>query len=137
MKKFVCVVTALAVLLGLTSCSMNNGVLSKVRTVQKDSEWWNDSVTMVTPDEIKVAVNDKLSDMSSYYYAPDEDSIILGFVVYAKDADKLISQNLLRHYSYDGEMLGQILLEEYFGSDAQSYFPEVIYIGISLPRLWV
>ncbi len=127
MKKFVCVVTALAVLLGLTSCSMNNGVLSKVRTVQKDSEWWNDSVTMVTPDEIKVAVNDKLSDMSSHYYAPDEDSIILGFVVYAKDADKLISQNLLRHYSYDGEMLGQILLEEYFGSDAQSYFPEVIY----------
>ena len=84
MKKFVCVVTALAVLLGLTSCSMNNGVLSKVRTVQKDSEWWNDSVTMVTPDEIKVAVNDSdlyiafdktkmRFDMLSYKYYGDPD----------------------------------------------------------------
>ena len=83
MKKFVCVVMALAMLSGLASCNMSNRALSKVRTVQKDSEWWKDTVTMVTPDEIKVAVNDKLSDMSSHYYAPDEDSIILGFVVYA------------------------------------------------------
>lgn len=127
MKKFVCVVTALAVLLGLTSCSMNNGVLSKVRTVQKDSEWWNDTVTVVTPDDISAAVNVNDFDMMSRYYAPDENSIILGFVVYSNDKDKTFSQNLLMRYSYDGTLLGQIKLEDYFGNNDQSYYAETVF----------
>ena len=52
MKKIMSTITALVMLMGLASCNVNNGVLSQVRTVQKDSEWWNDSVKMVTPDEI-------------------------------------------------------------------------------------
>ena len=127
MKKFVCVVTALAMLSGLASCNMSNRALSKVRIVQKDSEWWNDTVTVVTPDDISAAVNDKDFDMMSGYYAPDENSIILGFVVYSNDKDKTFSQNLLLRYSYDGTLLGQIKLEDYFGSNDQSYYAETVF----------
>lgn len=127
MKKIMCTLTALVMLSGLASCNMSNRTLSKVMTVQKDSEWWNDTVTVVTPDDISAIVNVKDFDMSSRCYAPDENSIILGFVVYSNNNDKIIPLNLLMHYSYDGALLGQIKLEEYFGSDAQIYSPEVIY----------
>ena len=50
MKQLVCIVTILTLFLQLTSCSKDL-LHTKVRTVQKDSEWWNETETVVTPEE--------------------------------------------------------------------------------------
>ena len=62
MKQLVCIVTILTLFLQLASCSKDL-LHTKVRTVQKDSEWWNETETVVTPEEIMRTVGDKAHDV--------------------------------------------------------------------------
>ena len=62
MKQLVCIVTILTLFLQLASCSKDL-LHTKVRTVQKDSEWWNETETVVTPEEIMTLENKIISSV--------------------------------------------------------------------------
>jgi len=126
MKKIVSMVTALVLLIELASCNIGKAALSKVRTVLKESEWWNDVVTTVTPDEIRKKYSN-MYDVSAHYFAADEDSVVLSYWINSKEKDTVKFDNLLRRYSYDGELLGEVSIEDYFGKDSQFYMPETVF----------
>lgn len=127
MKKGICVITAAVLIFEMASCNAFNGNLSKVRTVAKESEWWDDTVTVIEPEEISKVTTNKMTDLISHCYAPDEDSVVLGFMIYEEKGESVIAEHILRRYSYEGENLGQIKLEdetypqEIFKSDGKYY----------------
>ena len=123
MKKHICILIVFAMLLGLSSCGMGNANRNKVRTVSKDDVWWNDTETVITPDEIKQELNGSFYQLLGNFLAADEDSVILIFMLWNEES----SDALLRHYSYDGELLGQVRLSDYFGEGVDFYAPETIY----------
>ena len=57
------------------------------------------------------------------FLAADEDSVILVFNIWSKESNDAV----LKHYSYDGKLLGQVHLADYFGEGVQFYQPETIY----------
>ena len=122
MKKHICILIVFAMLLGLSSCGMGNANRNKVRTVSKDDVWWNDTETVITPDEIKQELNGSFYQLLGNFLAADEDSVILIFMLWNEES----SDALLRHYSYNGELLGQVRLSDYFGEGVDFYAPETI-----------
>ena len=122
MKKIVCVITTLAMLSGLASCNMGNRALSKVTTVQKDSEWWNDTVKMVTPDEFEEKY-DGMYDVKTWCRAADEDSVVITFDIDIEAGNEDLSETLFRHYSYEGELLGEVSLGKYFENKSKYFIP--------------
>lgn len=123
MKKTICVLIVLSLFLGIASCSKNKENLSEIRTVSEDSEWWTETATIISPDEIEDAAGTDAWSLGSRYYAADEDSVVLSFEAYDKSLD---FSSLLMLYSYDGDLLGQVNLKEYFGV-TDFYFPDSIY----------
>ena len=121
MKQLVCIVTILTLFLQLASCSKDL-LHTKVRTVQKDSEWWNETETVVTPEEIMRTVGDKAHDVFCHLLSYDEDSAILDFQVYAKKGEDISVYHLIRKYSYEGGLSGEIKLED------ESY-PDCVFIS--------
>ena len=82
MKRFVCLLIAFAMLTGLASCgkeSVGNASLNKVRTVSDSDEWWNDTETVITPEDIKQEFNVDFYELLGNFLAADEDSVILAF----------------------------------------------------------
>lgn len=121
MKQLVCIVTILTLFLQLASCSKDL-LHTKVRTVQKDSEWWNETETVVTPEEIMRTVGDKAHDVFCHLLSYDEDSAILDFQVYAKKGEDISVYHLIRKYSYEDGLSGEIKLED------ESY-PDCVFIS--------
>jgi len=119
MKKIMSTITALVMLMGLASCNVNNGVLSQVRTVQKDSEWWNDSVKMVTPDEIAEKY-EGMYDVLTACCAADEDSAVISFHIRIDDGKEDQTETLFRRYSFDGELLGEVSINDCLGNKSQN-----------------
>ncbi len=113
-------------LTGLASCgkeSVGSASLNKVRTVSESDEWWNDTETVITPEDIKQEFNVDFYELLGNFLAADEDSVILVFNIYRKESNDAV----LKHYSYDGKLLGQVHLADYFGDGVQFYSPGTIY----------
>ncbi|MCR4730580.1 MAG: ABC transporter substrate-binding protein [Saccharofermentans sp.] len=126
MKRFICILTVLALLTGLASCgqgSVSNASLNKVRTVSGNDEWWNDTETVITPEDIKQEFNVDFYELLGNFLAADENSVILAFNILSKESTDAV----LKHYSYDGKLLGQVRLSDYFGEGVQFYQPETIF----------
>ena len=111
-----------AVILIVTSCSFVN-TSKNVKEVSANDPWWNDTEIIITPDEIKQELNKDMYDLFSRSYAADEDSVLIVFQAYIKDANDV----LIRHYSYEGSLLGQVILSDYFGDEEVFYAPETLY----------
>ena len=105
MKRVLCLITAVVMLLGMTACKKKTSDSSKVRTVSKDSVWWNDQIINITEDDINQAIGDKKTTMVQRIAATDEDSFVLCFQIYCEKKDYT---TLLMHYSYSGELLGKV-----------------------------
>ena len=112
----------MAAILLVTSCSFAD-TSKNVREVSADDPWWNDKETVITPDDLKKEVNKDFWSEHGCFYAADNDSVILVFSIYYKET----SDALLRHYSYDGKLLGQVRLSDYFGENVVFYTPETFY----------
>ena len=113
-------------LTGLASCgkeSVGNASLNKVRTVSDSDEWWNDTETVITPEDIKQEFNVDFYELLGNFLAADEDSVILAFNIWSKESNDAV----LKHYTYDGKLLGQVHLADYFGEGVQFYQPETVY----------
>ena len=123
MKKHICILIIFAMLLGLASCGLGNANLNKIRTVSDNDDWWNDTETVITPDDIKQEFNVDFYDLLGSYLAADEDSVILVFMIWSQESQDAV----LKHYSYDGALLGQVRLSDYFEEDVVFYPPETIY----------
>ena len=113
---------SMAAILTVTSCSFVN-TSRNVREVAANDPWWNDTETVITPDDIKKEANKEFWELHGNYFAADEDSVILAFTIWNKDSNDA----LLRHYSYDGDLLGQVCLSDFFGEGVVFYAPETIY----------
>ena len=113
---------SMAAILTVTSCSFVN-TSRNVREVSANDPWWNDTETVIAPDDIKKEVNKEFWDLNNNFFAADEDSVILVFMIHNKDSN----DSILRHYSYEGELLGQVRLSDYFGEGVIFYAPETLY----------
>ena len=126
MKRFICILTVLALLASLASCGKGragSANLNTVRTVSESDEWWNDTETVISPEDIKQEFNVDFYELLGNFLAADEDSVILVFNIYRKESNDAV----LKHYSYDGKLLGQVHLADYFGDGVQFYSPGTIY----------
>ncbi|MBO4928549.1 MAG: hypothetical protein J5379_09920 [Clostridiales bacterium] len=124
MKRLVCVFLAAVLLLGVTSCKKSTKVLSEVRTVPEDSPWWDSSITTISAEELSELLNDELYTSISSCLATDEESFVLrtgGFTM------NLGRYDILRHYSYSGQLLGQVSISGYFGEDESYQAPSAVY----------
>ena len=114
MKKTLCMLMTAAFLFSMTSCSTKKSAKSNVKTVAKDSIWWNDQVTVINEDVINQAINDKVTSMVDHICLADKDSVVFEFEVYCQK--KMYTQLLMR-YSYDGKCLGKIDFVDCLGMD--------------------
>ena len=114
---------SMAVILFVTSCSFVNAS-KNVREVSANDPWWNDTEIIITPDDIKQELNKELYDLFSRSYAADEDSVLIVFQAYIKDSNNDV---IIQHYSYEGTLLGQVILSDYFGAEEVFYAPETLY----------
>ena len=113
---------SMASILLFTSCSFVN-TSKNVREVSVSDPWWNDTEIVITPDDIKHELNKDLFDLFSRSYVADEDSVLIVFQAYIKNSNNDV---IIRRYSYEGTMLGQVKLSDYFG-DEEFYAPETLY----------
>ncbi|MBR2549247.1 MAG: extracellular solute-binding protein [Clostridiales bacterium] len=113
---------SMAAILLVTSCSFVN-ISKNVREVSANDPWWNDTETVISPNDIRNEGNKDFWDLHGNYFAADENSVILAFDIRNKDSN----DSILRHYSYDGELLGQVRLSDYFGEGVVFYTPETLY----------
>ena len=113
---------SMAAILLVTSCSFVN-TSKNVREVSANDPWWNDTETVITPDDIRQELNTDFYDLFSRSYAADEDSVLIVFQAYIKDSNNEV---IIRRYSYEGTILGQVKLSNYFGEE-EFYPPETIY----------
>ena len=124
MKKIICVLAAVSLLFGIASCGIRGNDLSKAKKVSEDEIWWNDSITKIPGEEILKELREEPYQLSPQCYAADEDSFVVSFAAWEKGAKK---ETILRHYSYNGELLGQVNLEAYFGYEESYYTTGIIY----------
>lgn len=123
MKRILCLIIIFAIVLGITSCSKYSGDNLDKNQFNEGKIWWDDTITKISPDEIKKEFSEEPFQLSYQFYAADEDSFVVSFQAYAKT---IKTNTLLRRYSYDGKLLGQIILGEFFGYDAYYYPPSLI-----------
>lgn len=116
MKKFALFLAAVLMLSCFSSCKKSKKDSFSGKTISAESTWWNETVTTVTPDEIKKAGDGSFYNVFASYAFSDEDSAILRFSLSPDDTDQPDIE-ILRHYSYDGKLLGQIILNDHLKSD--------------------
>lgn len=122
MKKTLCTIIALAFIICITAC--DTGSKNGVCIDKSDTLWWNDTISRISSDEIIDELPEKPFQLSCQCLYSDDESIILSFQGYARN---IKTTTLLRHYTYDGTLLGQIDLGEVFGNDGLYYPPSAIY----------
>ena len=76
MKKYICILIIFAMLLGLASCglgnaNLGNANLNKIRTVSENDDWWNDTETVITPEDIKQEFNVDFYELLGNFLAAD------------------------------------------------------------------
>ena len=126
MRKLALVLAVVFVLPFFASCKKSSKNLSPVRTVAEDSPWWDASVTTVTPEEIKASRDGDFQDVFVSYTAPDEDSVVLFFSMWSTDLEYV---QIIRHYSYDGELLGEVVVNDCFGEEDYEFESQVFTLG--------
>ena len=122
--KLMTVLLIASLLLSVVSCGKPGNDYSKAKKVLEDSTWWNDTITKVTPEDIRNELDDTPYQISSRVFAADEESFVLSTYIISS---KTRANTILRHYTYEGELLGQINLGKFFGYDEEYYDPNVIY----------
>ena len=124
MKKLISIVVSLTLLIGMVSCGKRGDDIAKARKVSADGEWWNENITEISIDDIKKELNVTPMQISNRYFAADEDSFVVSLLVYDQD---MRVNSLLRHYSYEGELMGQVNIGECFANEDESYDPRIVY----------
>ena len=116
MKKFALFLAVVLMLPCFSSCKKSKKESFSGKTISSESTWWNETMTTVTPDEIKNSREGSFYNVFSSYAFSDEDSAILRFSLSPDDTDQQEIE-ILRHYSYDGKLLGQIILNDHLKAD--------------------
>ena len=124
MKKSICVLAAVSLLFGVASCGNRGNDLSKAKKVSEDETWWNDSITKITADEINGELNEPSYQLLTKCCAADEDSFVVSFMVMSQN---IRNNEILRHYSYKGELLGQVNIGAFFGYKEDYYATNAVY----------
>lgn len=124
MKKIICVLAAVSLLLGIASCGNKGNDLSKARKVSSDETWWNDTVTKISSDEIIEELSEEPYQLESRCFAADEDSFVISYVAWGHE---MFMNTILRHYSYNGELLGQVNIGAFFGYEEDCYSATTVY----------
>ena len=109
MKKILCLVVSVVMLIGMSACGKKSEKSSNLRTVSKHSDWWNDKIINITEDDINQAIGDKKTTMVQKIIATDEESFVLCFQIYC---EKKNYTTLLMRYSYSGELLGKVCFDD-------------------------
>ncbi|MBO4650139.1 MAG: hypothetical protein J5653_03005 [Clostridiales bacterium] len=126
MKKLAVFLAALFLLPCLASCKKSKKNSSSVKTISEDSTWWNDSVTTISPDEIKETLGGGFTGVLASYTCPDEDSVILLFNASSEDG---AAAELIRHYTYDGKLIGEANITDFFNGKDFRYDRNVFSLG--------
>ena len=116
MKKIALFLAVVLMLPCFSSCKKSKKESFSGKTISSESTWWNETMTTVTPDEIKKSGEGSFYNVFSSYAFSDEDSAILRFSLSPDDTDQQEIE-ILRHYSYDGKLLGQIILNDHLKAD--------------------
>ncbi|MBR2993098.1 MAG: hypothetical protein IKF31_07315 [Clostridiales bacterium] len=124
MKKMICVLAAFSLLLGIASCGHKGNDLSKAKKVSADEPWWNDTITNIAPDEIIKELSEEPYQLESRCFAADEDSFVVSYVAWGNE---MFMNTILRHYSYSGELLGQVNIGAFFGYEEEFYSATTVY----------
>ena len=111
MRKLALFLAVIFMLPCLVSCKKNRKS-SSAKTISEESSWWNDTVTEIPWEDINSSQNNHLSNPIVHYACPDEDSVVVMYSAYSNSRGYV---NILRHYSYDGTLLGEVVLNDYFG----------------------
>ncbi len=116
MKKIALFLAVVLMLPCFSSCKKSKKESFSGKTISSESTWWNETMTTVTPDEIKKSREGSFYNVFSSHAFSDEDSAILRFSLSPDDTDQQEIE-ILRHYSYDGKLLGQIILNDHLKAD--------------------
>ena len=79
MKKFALFLAVVLMLPCFSSCKKSKKESFSGKTISSESTWWNETMTTVTPDEIKKSRGGSFYNVFSSYAFSDEDSAILRF----------------------------------------------------------
>ena len=128
MKKIALFLAVVFMLPCMTSCKKSKKDSYTGKTISEDRTWWNETEVTVTPDEIKSAAKGAFHNVSPSCLYSDENSVILYFSL-APDDETQPYVDILRQYSLDGKLLGQIILNDYFGDKDYLFNEEVFASG--------
>ena len=120
---------AAAMLFGMASCSRNCDDISKAKKVPEDGTWWNDTVTEISGGDIWKEFDNRAYQVFNRYLYADEESVVLSFDAFINNADEGLNDSayLLRHYSYDGKLLGQVNIGDSFAEGTNYGYTGDIY----------
>ena len=128
MKKAGCIILAVAMLLGVASCNKRGDDLSKAKKVPDNGTWWNDTITEISGEELWKEFDNKAFQVFNKYLYADEESVILCFSASInKPGDEYYRESFLRHYSYDGKLLGQVNIGDSFAEGTEYAYKASIY----------
>ena len=107
---------AAAMLICMASCSRNCDDISKAKKVPEGGTWWNDTVTEISGGDIWKEFDNRAYQVFNRYLYADDESVILSFSAFINNEDDGFNESecLLRNYSYDGKLLGQVNVGDSF-----------------------
>ncbi len=129
MKKAACIFMAAAMLIGMASCGRNGDDLSKAKKVPEGGTWWNDTVTEISGGDIWNEFDNRAYQVFNRYLYADDESVILSFSAFINNEDDGFNESecLLRNYSNDGKLLGQVNVGDSFAEGTNYSYTGDIY----------
>ncbi|MBR5973579.1 MAG: hypothetical protein IK020_00180 [Clostridiales bacterium] len=124
MRKIACILAAILLLPATVSCRKKEKQVA--RRIAEDTPWWNETVTTVTPDEIKASEQGDFINVSVSCTLSDETAVIVRFSLRSEDGRDV---SILRRYSYEGDLLGQVVLNDYLSSDEFVFEGNMFILG--------